>query len=139
MAAVTIEDCLQRVPNRFELALVASHRTEQLMNGAPALYSSNELEKNTVIALREIAADLVDVNVIKEEIKDKVNNPSLFKHSNDLVSDEAVKDEYTDSLSENDLEDDESDEAEDVENEEDDDYSNIDDVEDIEDDVEENS
>lgn len=137
MAAVTIEDCLQRVSNRFELALIASHRTEQLMNGAPALYTSKRLEKNTVIALREIAADLVDIEKIREEIKEKVNNPTLFKNSNDLISDETIKDDYSESLSENDL-DDESDDLEEIDTEEDEDYKNIDesDVGEIDDDLE---
>jgi DNA-directed RNA polymerase subunit omega len=57
MARVTVEDCLQHVVNRFELVLVASLRTKQIMKGSkPMVKSSN---KSIVTALREIAAGKV--------------------------------------------------------------------------------
>ena len=58
MARVTVEDCLENVDNRFELVLVASKRARQIAMGAsPMLEEEND--KPTVIALREIADDLV--------------------------------------------------------------------------------
>jgi DNA-directed RNA polymerase subunit omega len=54
MARVTVEDCLERVENRFELALLASKRTKQLLKGARPLVESDN--KEVVTALREIAA-----------------------------------------------------------------------------------
>lgn len=80
MAAVTVEDCLKIVPNRFELSLIASYRAKQLMNGSPKLYVSDKVEKNTVIALREIAANLLDIQQIKEELKNNIKNQTLFKN-----------------------------------------------------------
>ena len=80
MAAVTIEDCLKIVPNRFELALIASYRAEQLMNGSPMLYKPKKQEKNTVIALREIGMGLLDINKIREEMKEKLKTQSLFNN-----------------------------------------------------------
>lgn len=59
MARITVEDCLANVDNRFELVLAAAKRARQLSNGAdPHLPWEND--KVTVVALREIAAKLVD-------------------------------------------------------------------------------
>ena len=58
MARVTIEDCTEKVPNRFHLVQMASIRTKQLKKGALALLSSDE-NKPAVVALREIAAGFV--------------------------------------------------------------------------------
>jgi DNA-directed RNA polymerase subunit omega len=57
MARITVEDCLEQVPNRFELVLLAARRAKQLLKGArPLVESSN---KEIVTSLREIAADKV--------------------------------------------------------------------------------
>ena len=58
MARITIEDCTERVPNRFHLVQMASIRTKQLKKGARALVQS-EGNKEVVIALREIAAGFI--------------------------------------------------------------------------------
>ncbi|MBF0623115.1 MAG: DNA-directed RNA polymerase subunit omega [Magnetococcales bacterium] len=70
MARVTIEDCLVKVPNRFELVILAAKRTRQLFKGSEATVPLDN-DKNTVIALREIADESVDINVLRlaEEIK----------------------------------------------------------------------
>jgi DNA-directed RNA polymerase subunit omega len=57
MARITVEDCLARVPNRFELVLLAARRAKQLLKGARPLVESDN--KEIVSALREIAADKV--------------------------------------------------------------------------------
>jgi DNA-directed RNA polymerase subunit omega len=57
MARITVEDCLERVPNRFELVLLAARRAKQLLKGARPLVESDN--KEIVSALREIAADQV--------------------------------------------------------------------------------
>lgn len=80
MAAVTVQDCLKVIPNRFELTLIASLRAKQLMNGSSPLYVSEKVEKNTIVALREIAANLLDVEKIKEEIKSNIKTQALFKN-----------------------------------------------------------
>jgi DNA-directed RNA polymerase subunit omega len=58
MARITVEDCLEQVPNRFSLVLVAAERAKQLMKGTQPLIDDDRLNKNKeiVIALREIAA-----------------------------------------------------------------------------------
>jgi DNA-directed RNA polymerase subunit omega len=65
MARVTVEDCLENVDNRFELVLVAAKRARQVAMGAqPMLEEEND--KPTVIALREIAEDLVNAKILEE-------------------------------------------------------------------------
>ena len=54
MARITVEDCLERIPNRFELVLGAARRAKQLLKGARPLVESDN--KEVVTALREIAA-----------------------------------------------------------------------------------
>ena len=56
MARVTVEDCVDKVPNRFELVLVAAHRARALTTGSPVTIEP-ENDKNPVIALREIAEE----------------------------------------------------------------------------------
>jgi DNA-directed RNA polymerase subunit omega len=58
MARVTVEDCLEKVPNRFALVLLATKRTRQLLKGATPLVEHHK-NKAPVLALREIAADKV--------------------------------------------------------------------------------
>lgn len=57
MARITVEDCLARIPNRFELVLVAARRAKDLLKGTPPLVQSDN--KEAVTALREIAAGRV--------------------------------------------------------------------------------
>lgn len=65
MARVTIEDCIQEVPNRFELVIVAAHRTRQIFAGAPITIKRGN-DKYPVVALREIAEKAVDVDQLRE-------------------------------------------------------------------------
>jgi len=57
MARITVEDCLERVPNRFELVLLAAKRAKQLLKGARPLVESEN--KDIVTALREVAEEKV--------------------------------------------------------------------------------
>ena len=59
MARITVEDCLDRVPNRFELVLLGARRAKQLLKGARPLVESDN--KEVVTALREIAAGEVEL------------------------------------------------------------------------------
>ena len=65
MARVTVEDCVDKVPNRFELVLRAAHRARALANGA-RITVEPENDKNAVIALREIAEKTVDPGDVRE-------------------------------------------------------------------------
>ena len=64
MARITVEDCMKRIPNRFELTLAATYRARQLSQGATALVDPDK-DKVTVIALREIAAGKVGTEVLR--------------------------------------------------------------------------
>jgi DNA-directed RNA polymerase subunit omega len=59
MARITVEDCIERLDNRFELVLLATKRARQIARGAAPMVDE-ERDKPTVIALREIAAGYVD-------------------------------------------------------------------------------
>jgi DNA-directed RNA polymerase subunit omega len=63
MARITVDDCLKKIPNRFELTLAATYRSRQLATGASPMLEANK-DKPTVIALREIAQGLVGVDIL---------------------------------------------------------------------------
>ncbi|MBT8128507.1 MAG: DNA-directed RNA polymerase subunit omega [Gammaproteobacteria bacterium] len=67
MARLTVEDCLDKVDNRFELVLIAAKRARQLSMGAEPLVEL-ENDKPTVLALREIAENKIDKSVLEEEV-----------------------------------------------------------------------
>lgn len=66
MARVTVEDCLERVDNRFQLVLIATKRARQIASGAEPLVDRDN-DKNTVIALREIAEGLITASILDED------------------------------------------------------------------------
>ncbi|MFA7494848.1 MAG: DNA-directed RNA polymerase subunit omega [Acidithiobacillus sp.] len=73
MARVTVEDCLENVANRFELTLVAARRARQLASGAiPGVEAGRD--KNTVVALREVAAGLVSRTILDEQMPPPLPN-----------------------------------------------------------------
>ncbi|MCL2829672.1 MAG: DNA-directed RNA polymerase subunit omega [Betaproteobacteria bacterium] len=64
MARITVDDCIQRIPNRFRMTLTAAYRARQLAGGA-APHVDDERDKPTVIALREIASGLIGTEVLR--------------------------------------------------------------------------
>jgi DNA-directed RNA polymerase subunit omega len=65
MARITVDDCLEKIPNRFELTLVAAYRARQLANGSdPFVHGATQKDKPTVLALREIAAGKVGTDIL---------------------------------------------------------------------------
>src|SRR5215218_2138621 len=67
MACVTVEDCIDKVSNRFDLVLLASHRARMLSSGSP-LTVERDNDKNPVVALREIADETVSPGDLKEDL-----------------------------------------------------------------------
>jgi len=65
MARITVEDCVENVPNMFQLVLVAARRARQLANGAHAMVDW-ENDKPTVVALREIAEGYITESILEE-------------------------------------------------------------------------
>jgi|TARA_B100001057_G_scaffold501170_1_gene621510 DNA-directed RNA polymerase subunit omega len=69
MARITIDDCLEQIPNRFQLTLVAALRSRQLSNGAESMLDiEGSTDKPSVIALREIAAGLIGEDILLKNI-----------------------------------------------------------------------
>jgi DNA-directed RNA polymerase subunit omega len=66
MARVTVEDCIDKVDNRFELILLASHRARMIASGSP-ITIDRDRDKNPVVALREIADETIQPEDLKEE------------------------------------------------------------------------
>ena len=67
MARITVDDCLEKIPNRFQLTLVAALRSRQLVNGAEPLIDTEGLrDKSSVIALKEIAAGLIGKEILNQ-------------------------------------------------------------------------
>jgi DNA-directed RNA polymerase subunit omega len=67
MARVTVEDCIDKVENRFDLVLLASHRARMVSSGAPITVDRDN-DKNPVVALREIADQTVSPGDLKEDL-----------------------------------------------------------------------
>lgn len=67
MARVTVEDCVLRLPNRFELVMLAAQRARGISSGAP-LTVDRDKDKNPVVALREIAEDRIDLRFLEDEL-----------------------------------------------------------------------
>jgi DNA-directed RNA polymerase subunit omega len=67
MARVTVEDCVLKIPNRFELVLLAAQRARDISAGAP-LSIDRDNDKNPVVALREIADETVEFDVLRNAI-----------------------------------------------------------------------
>ena len=103
MARVTVEDCIEEVPNRFELVVLTSERARNISSGAPLTVERNN-DKNPVIALREIAAGNIDIeklrdsqiaNLQKNNKLDDITDENLYAENQESVVLEA---DYADSL-----------------------------------------
>ncbi|MBN9146053.1 MULTISPECIES: DNA-directed RNA polymerase subunit omega [unclassified Novosphingobium] len=67
MARVTVEDCVDKIPNRFDLVLLAAQRAREISGGAE-LTLERDRDKNPVVALREIAEETVRPKILKESL-----------------------------------------------------------------------
>ena len=67
MARVTVEDCVDKVPNRFDLILLAAQRSRMIREGSP-LTVDRDNDKDPVVSLREIADESIDLKVVKESL-----------------------------------------------------------------------
>ncbi len=67
MARVTIEDCIDKIPNRFELVLLAGQRARAISSGAPITVDRDN-DKNPVVSLREIAEETVQPDRLREDL-----------------------------------------------------------------------
>ena len=84
MARVTVEDCLERVPNCFELVLLAAHRVRNVSSGE-ALIVERDNDKNSVLALREIADKKMNIDVLRNSLISSFQN--LIEHDEPVDED----------------------------------------------------
>ena len=92
MARITVEDCLEVVDNRFELVMMAAKRARQLANGVdPRLDNTENDDKPTVLALREIAANAIDQEYI--DAVDKAERERKEREALEWAAAEVVADE----------------------------------------------
>ncbi len=106
MARVTIEDCIDKLPNRFELVLLAAHRARLIGQGAP-LTIDRDNDKDPVVSLREIASETVNKDDLKEEFihamqkhvevdEPESNETPMINQSGDMVMVNDAGDETSD-------------------------------------------
>ena len=84
MARVTVEDCVLKVPNRFELVLLAAQRAKNISAGAPMTVEQDR-DKNPVVALREIADETIDLESLENTL---VTGMQKFVKEEDVTVDE---------------------------------------------------
>ena len=83
MARITVEDCIDKLPSRFELVLVASNRARKLHSGETPTVEKNN-DKNTVIALREIAEETIPIEELKKNLVQDYQTISLSEEEEEL-------------------------------------------------------
>ncbi|WP_438960686.1 DNA-directed RNA polymerase subunit omega [Nereida sp.] len=101
MARVTVEDCVDKVPNRFDLVMLAAHRAREIASGAPITVDRDN-DKNPVVSLREIADETQQADDLRERL--------IESNQNQIEVDEAEDDDMallmgqeTDKPAENDM------------------------------------
>lgn len=91
MARVTVEDCIEKIPNRFDLVLTAAQRARGILKGdLPTLDRDND--KNPVIALREIAAETVDVDGLNDGLVKKMQRLTAHEEPEVITEDKVAGD-----------------------------------------------
>jgi DNA-directed RNA polymerase subunit omega len=105
MARITVEDCLENVDNRFDLVMIASRRARQLQTGGKDPLVSEDKDKPTVLALREIAAGHIGYAILDEveiqqestrELSDLMDAEALRRAKDDISIEEAMDAELVD-------------------------------------------
>ena len=97
MARVTVEDCIEKIPNRFDLVLGAAQRARNISTGNP-LTIDRDNDKNPVVALREIAEETIDPDFLRDEIirsLQKLSNPEISEDDDDENLDETLEKQYS--------------------------------------------
>ena len=82
MARITVEDCFKKLGNKFELSILASYRAKEISKGAAIEIKRNN-DKNSVVSLREIANEYVDISQLRQAY---VQSLQLYVPSNDVVT-----------------------------------------------------
>jgi DNA-directed RNA polymerase subunit omega len=83
MARVTVEDCLENVDNRFQLLMISTRRARQLSRGSRNAQLPWENDKPTVLALREVAAGLVNRDILNEPVEAPIQRKPVLPQIED--------------------------------------------------------
>ena len=96
MARITVEDCVDKFPSRFELVLVAAQRARNLYSGEESNIE-RENDKNTVVALREIAEEAISVQQIQQDLVEEYQNFNILdEEENENLEIEASENHFED-------------------------------------------
>ena len=99
MARVTVEDCIKKIPNRFDLVVAAAQRSREISNGV-AIEIERDNDKNPVVSLREIASEAVDADSLQERFIRSMQK-NLIKEDVSLENDASLEEEFAAYLNEN--------------------------------------
>ena len=92
MARVTVEDCIKKIPNRFDLVVAAAQRSREISNGMP-IEVERDNDKNPVVSLREIASEVVDPETLEERFIRSMQK-NLIKEEKNTENDISLEDEF---------------------------------------------
>ena len=98
MARVTVEDCVKKIPNRFDLVIAAAQRSREISNGI-AIEVDRDNDKNPVVSLREIASDAIDAESLQERFIRSMQK-NLNMEENNLEEEASLEEEFAAYLSE---------------------------------------
>ena len=98
MARVTVEDCVKKIPNRFDLVIAAAQRSREISNGI-AIEVDRDNDKNPVVSLREIASEAVDAESLQERFIRSMQK-NLIKEEANIEEDETLEQEFAAYLNE---------------------------------------
>ena len=98
MARVTVEDCVKKIPNRFDLVIAAAQRSREISNGI-AIEVDRDNDKNPVVSLREIASEAVDAESLQERFIRSMQK-NLNKEDNNIEEEESLEEEFAAYLNE---------------------------------------
>ena len=98
MARVTVEDCIEKIPNRFDLVVAAAQRSREISNGMQ-IEVERDNDKNPVVSLREIAAEVVDPQTLEERFIRSMQK-NLIKEETNSEDDISLEDEFAAYLNE---------------------------------------
>ena len=98
MARVTVEDCVKKIPNRFDLVIAAAQRSREISNGI-SIEVDRDNDKNPVVSLREIASEAVDAESLQERFIRSMQK-NLNKEDNNIKEEETLEEEFAAYLNE---------------------------------------
>ena len=98
MARVTVEDCVKKIPNRFDLVIAAAQRSREISNGI-SIEVDRDNDKNPVVSLREIASEAIDAESLQERFIRSMQK-NLNKEDNNTEEEASLEEEFATYLNE---------------------------------------